>query len=247
MSLIGHMGLRSRLESSTAAELPAKSMLFRAGTLRCHAQKLRARSIRRMLKRPSMKIEIARLMVLMAGLCAVCYAGPVVRHTAPAVPGVAMGNIRLGPDGAETLRKLPKPYASDVGMSQTRQVWKFAKPGGRFDTLFIHTTGNGIIGAQPPDGVTIDLIRATAKRFQTSQGISVGSTLEQIQRAFPDAASVDDVPTVYDAVKEGIAFEFEHQPSAQSPCTAIMVHPPGQSRIATQENVAAVMEESRKN
>jgi hypothetical protein len=193
-----------------------------------------------------MKIEITRLMVLTAGLSAVCYAGPVVQHTAPAIPGVAMGNIRLGPDGAETLRKLPKPYASDAGMSQTRQVWRSAKPGALFDILFIHTTSNGVIDAQPPDGVTIDLIRATAKRFRTSQGISVGSTLEQIQKSFPDAAPVDNVPTVYDAAKEGIAFEFEHQPSAQSACIAIMVHPRGQSRIATQENVAAVMEESGK-
>ena len=198
-------------------------------------------------KRTSMKIEIMRLIMLIAGLSAVCYAGPVIQHTAPAIPGVGMGNIRLGPDGAETLRKLPKPYASDAGMSQTRQVWKFAKPGGLFDTLFIHTTSNGVIDAQPPDGVTIDLIRATAKRFRTSQGISVGSTLEQIQNAFPDAARVDNVPTVYDAVKEGIAFEFEHKPGAQSPCIAIMVHPPGQSRIATQENVAALMEERGKN
>jgi hypothetical protein len=194
-----------------------------------------------------MKMDITRLMVLTAGLSAVCYAGPVANHTAPVVPGVAMGAIQLGSNGAETLGKLPKPYAHDEGMSQTRQVWKFPRPGGLFDLLFIHTTSNGAIDAQPSDGVTIDLIRTTSRRYRTSGGISVGSTLDQIQKSFPDAAPVDNIPAVYDATKEGIAFEFEHRPSAQSICIAIMVHLPGNAQIATKENVAAIMEDRGKN
>ena len=98
-----------------------------------------------------------------------------------------------------------------------------------------------------PDGYTIDLIRVTGKRYKTQQGISVGSTLDQIKKAFPDAAPIDTIPTVYDASKEGIAFEFEKTPAASSVCIAIMVHPPGGGQIATQENVAAVMEEHGKN
>ena len=191
----------------------------------------------------ALKMDIARLIVLTAGVSAVCYAGPVAHHTAPIVPGVAMGAIPLGSNGAETLRKLPKPYAHDEGMSQTRLVWKFPRPGGLFDTLFIHTTSNGVIDAQPSGGVTIDLIRTTSKRYRTSEGISVGSTLSQIQKSFPDAAPVDNIPTVYDAGKEGIAFEFEHPPVAQSICIAVMVHVPGGGQIATQENVAAIMQD----
>jgi hypothetical protein len=192
-------------------------------------------------------MKITRLIVLTAGLSAVCYAGPVANHTEPVVPGVAMGAIPLGSNGAETLGKLPKPYAHDEGMSQTRQVWKFPRPGGLFDTLFIHTTSNGVIDAQPPDGLTIDVIRSTSRRYRTSGGISVGSTLDQILKSFPDAAPVDGIPAVYDATKEGIAFEFEHQPSAQSMCIALMVHQPGKPRIATKENVAAILEEKSKN
>jgi hypothetical protein len=180
---------------------------------------------------------------LMAILAASVCAGSTIDKMPPRiVPGVSIGSVVLGNNGAETLRKLPKPYASEAGMSQTRQVWKLPQSKGRYDTLFIHTVSNGVIDAQPPGGVTIDLIRTSAKRFRTAQGISVGSSLEQIRKTFPGVAPVAGVPTVFDAVQEGIAFEFEQNPDAHSPSNAIMVHAPGQSRVATQEQVASVME-----
>jgi hypothetical protein len=193
-----------------------------------------------------MKISPTRVLVTMTTIAAVCSAGPLGAKTTLVVPGMAIGAIRLGSDGAETLRHLPKPYASDNGMSQTRQVWKFTEPGGLFDILFIHTTVNGVIDAQPPNGITIDLIRTTAKRYLTVQGVSVGSTLSQIQKIFPDAAPVQNSPAVFDAVKEGIAFEFDRSPDATSRCIALMVHFPGQSRVATKKEVAAVLEERSK-
>jgi hypothetical protein len=72
------------------------------------------------------------------------------------------------------------------------------------------------------NGVTIELIRVTGKYFRTANGISTGSTLEQIRKAFPDAAPLVDVPNIYDDLKEGIAFEFSNEPSSDSPCIAIM-------------------------
>jgi hypothetical protein len=193
---------------------------------------------------------IARMKIRLISIClqsivvvAICAGRPIDRMIPRVVPGVSIGYIILGNNGAETLRKLPKPYASDAGMSQTRQVWKLPEPQGRFDTLFIHTVSNGAIDAQPSEGMTIDLIRTTAKRFRTAQGISVGSSLEEIRKAFPSVAPVAGTPTVFDAVQQGIAFEFEQNPDAHSPCIAIMVHPPGQSRVATQEQVASLIEE----
>ncbi len=188
-----------------------------------------------------------RWIALFIGITALCYDASASNKVSSILPGVSIAGLRLGPDGAETLRKLGKPFATDDGMSQTRQVWKLPRPGDLFDTLFIHATNNGATDTQPADGYTIDLIRVTAKRYKTQQGISVGSTLDQIQKAFPDAAPIDTIPTVYDASKEGIAFEFEKTPAASSVCIAIMVHTPGGGQIATQENVGAVMEEHGKN
>jgi hypothetical protein len=158
------------------------------------------------------------------------------------VPGKSIFGVALGPDGTQELKKMGKPYRVDRGMSQTRQVWKLTRPGDRFDFFFVHTVNNGAIDAQPADGVTIDLIRATAVRFKTAEGIGVGSTLEQIRKSFPNIAPVDDVPTILDDVKRGIAFEFKEAPTNQSTCIAVMVHPPGQSNVATQQQVAEVLE-----
>jgi hypothetical protein len=52
-----------------------------------------------------------------------------------------------------------------------------------------------------------------------------------------------DVGTIYDDLERGIAFEFPKEPTAASPCIAIMVHPPGNSYVATQAQVASVLEE----
>jgi hypothetical protein len=158
------------------------------------------------------------------------------------VPGERIGQTYLGHDGAETLKRLPKPSGVDRGMSQSRQVWK-SKPGGPLETLFIYAVNNGAIDVEPSDGVTIELIRVTAKYFRTANGISTGSTLEQIRKAFPDAVPLNDVPNIYDDLKEGIAFEFSNKPTSGSPCIAITVHPPGDSHVATQAQVASVLEE----
>ena len=159
------------------------------------------------------------------------------------VPGDRIGQTFLGANGAVTLKNLPPADAIDQGVSQTRQVWKSSKSGGLFDTLFIHTTSNSVIDAKPADGVTIDSIRITASYFHTANGISPGSEFDEIRRKFPNAAPKDGTPTVYDDDKQGIAFEFING----SLCIAIMVHPPGNSHIATQGEVASVLEEANEH
>jgi len=162
------------------------------------------------------------------------------------VPGASIAGISLGPNGVQELNKLGKPYRVDRGMSQTRQVWKRLRPDGRLETFFIHTVNNGTIDARPADGVTIDLIRSTNAQFRTAGGIAVGSTLQQIRESFPNVAPVEGTPTIFDDVKRGIAFEFSDAPAGHSICIGVMVHPPGQSNIATQEQVAEVLENGGK-
>jgi hypothetical protein len=175
-------------------------------------------------------------------------AGSVLAATdeASIVPGVSLEGIALGPNGLNELKKLGKPDRIDRGMSQTRQVWRSLRPEGRVETIFIHTVNNGVIDAKPAHGLTIDLIRTSMARFQTVSGVRVGSTLDQIRKSFPDIAPVEGTPTIFDDVKRGIAFEFSSSPIGHSICIAIMIHPPGKSTIATQEQVAEVLENGNK-
>lgn len=70
------------------------------------------------------------------------------------------------------------------------------------------------------------------------------STLEDIRKSFPDAQPMANTPTIYDDVKQGIAFEFEKEPTSESPCIAIMVHLPGQSQVETQAEVEALLKKA---
>ena len=156
------------------------------------------------------------------------------------IPGQSIGQTHLGSNGAFYLKKLAKPDAVDAGMSQTRQVW-VSKKGQRTDTLFIHTVSNGALNVQPIQGVTIDSIRVTSPWFHTSSGLSSGSTLAQIRHQFPNVRPLEGNQHLYDDAKQGIAFEFARNATAQSPCIAIMVHPPGNLHWADQEQVNRIL------
>jgi hypothetical protein len=158
-------------------------------------------------------------------------------------PGTRLGEFRLGSDGVETLKKLVKPDAVESVKSQTRRVWKWSD----HETLFVHTVSNDSVDAKPADGVTIVLIRfsyPSQSTYKTWSNISTGSTLEDIRKSFPDAQPMANTPTVYDDVKQGIAFEFGNEPTSESPCIAIMVHLPGQSQIETQAEVEALLKKA---
>ena len=187
------------------------------------------------------------LLALVVSIGSHAWADSIATEDLTIVPGSSMAGVALGPNGLQELKKLGKPYRVDRGMSQTRQVWKWSRPEGRLDTFFVHTVNNGVIDAKPADGVTIDLIRSTVARFKTSGGIGVGRTLDEIRKSFPDVGPVEGTPTIFDDVKRGIAFEFSTAPIGHSVCIAVMVHPAGQRNVATQEQVAEVLEKGSKD
>ena len=193
-----------------------------------------------------MKELKAVLLALVVSIANYTLADSLATNDLTIVPGSSMSGVSLGPNGLQELKKLGKPYRIDRGMSQTRQVWKWSRPEGRLDTFFVHTVDNGVVDAKPANGMTIDLIRSTVARFKTSGGIGVGSTLDEIRKSFPDVAAVEGTPTIFDDVKRGIAFEFSAAPIGHSVCIAVMVHPQGRSNIATQEQVAEVLEHGSK-
>ena len=187
------------------------------------------------------------LLALVASIGSHAWADSIATEDLTIVPGSSMAGVDLDPNGLQELKKLGKPYRVDRGMSQTRQVWKWSRPEGRLDTFFVHTVNNGVIDAKPADGVTIDLICSSVARFKTSGGIGVGRTLDEIRKSFPDVGPVEGTPTIFDDVKRGIAFEFSTAPIGHSVCIAVMVHPAGQRNIATQEQVAEVLEKGSKD
>jgi hypothetical protein len=154
-------------------------------------------------------------------------------------PGVRLGEFRLGSDGVERLEKLAKPDAVESGDLGTCRIWNW----GENERFFVHTVEAG-------QTTTVDLVGFSypeSSTYRTSPSdISTGSTLEEIQKSFPDAMPVATAPTIYDDTKQGIAFEFENVPDANTPCIAIMVHFPGQSRTETWQQVAAILKKGAK-
>jgi hypothetical protein len=159
------------------------------------------------------------------------------------VPGKSIGKTHLGPDGTAYLKDLPKPNASDPGMSQNRLIWISGKAP-ELNTLFIHTVANGVIDAKPSEGVTIDEIRITSKEFQTHEEIQCGNTLAEIRKVFPDIQPVTDSSgSIYQDAAHGIAFEFADAAKDDSFCIAITVFKPGAARITNRDQVANLMKD----
>ena len=161
------------------------------------------------------------------------------------VPGQRIGQTPLGPQGAQILAHMPKPYRSDAAMSQQYRVWVSPSADGHQDTLFIHTARNGVLGVKPLDGERIDVIRVTSPQFHTTSGIAVGSTFAQIRRRFPDGKAVNYQPAIYDDARHGIAFEFAHAPTPHSRCIALLVHLPqtiGPSPLADAKQVQSLLQ-----
>jgi hypothetical protein len=160
-------------------------------------------------------------------------------------PGESIGRTHLGTKGGLDLKKLPQPDLMDSYTSHSVRVW-ISKKAGRRDTLFIKTVNNGTLGVQALDGVSIELMRATSPWYRTPNGLSTGSTFAQIRREFPDARPVDNDQKLYDDIKGGIAFEFARSPTADSPCVAVMVHPRGEQRVASAEEVENLLREGHR-
>jgi hypothetical protein len=159
------------------------------------------------------------------------------------VPGKNIGKTHLGANGLAYLKDLPKPDASDPGMSQNRLIWISGKAP-EVNTLFIHTVANGVIDAKPAEGMTIDEIRITSTAFHTPEGIKCGSTLAEIRKVFPDLKPVEDsAGTVLQDAAHGAAFEFTGPPTDDSPCIAITVFAPDAAHITSRDQVARLLKD----
>lgn len=159
------------------------------------------------------------------------------------VPGKSIGKTHLGSNGLAYLKDLPKPDASDPGMSQNRLIWISGKAP-EANTLFIHTVANGVIDAKPPEGMTIDEIRITSAEFHTPEGIKCGSTFAEIRKVFPDLKPVEEsTGTILQDTAHGAAFEFTDAAKDDSQCIAITVFAPDAAHITSRDQVARLLKD----
>ena len=157
------------------------------------------------------------------------------------VPGKSIGNIglRTYPHGLP----LGKPYASDAGMSHYHSVWIARRREGRrvvTDTTTVASVSNAALTGGP--GEAVQCIRVTSPYFRTSWGLSTGSTLARIRTFERGLKPADGQPSVLEAAKSGIAFEFARPDlTPRSRCIAISVFCPGSPVIMDRTQVADLL------
>jgi hypothetical protein len=162
------------------------------------------------------------------------------------VPGLKVGQMRLGETLAAVHRALGKPAIEDAAMGgRLTEVWRGTSAGAgkaanRQDEVQIYFHGPGAGGDQNKPTVVAQ-IRVTSPYFRTASGISVNSSFAEISKSYPRAQPDRDwesgltpasqkKESLVDSVA-GIAFEFRAGATANSDahsyCLAIHVFPPG--------------------
>jgi len=135
------------------------------------------------------------------------------------VPGSRIGDVHLKAFSSSLEKTIGKPDKGDAAMGLAWESWKV--DGGTLSVV-VRRTEEG------HDYVVRD-IRVTAKTFKTDKGIDIGSKFDQIHKNFPSLTALGTFKlpnskraTLYDANKEGIAFEI-----SEGICVGIVVHESG--------------------
>lgn len=154
------------------------------------------------------------------------------------VPGKSIGNISVEENTDETIQALGQPDSAKAQTGGSVLSWYRNLPGKAADSnvnsIKVLTK---IISGKQEEISRVKQIRTTSSFFKTAGLAGVGSTIVFIKMQFPSlknaAGSYTDKNgsnvTVYDAVKEGIAFEINET----TKCIGIIVHSPGQKAWET--------------
>ena len=145
------------------------------------------------------------------------------------VPGKSVGQISLGENLDSVYQKQDQSDSGDGALGHFWDNWYSCSSSPQTvkrEVLEIYSVRT-VSGAQ----TVVEQIRVTSPWFSTTNGITTRSFLVQIQRAFPQAramafyhsAALHSRVTVYDEIKQGIAFEI----SSDGRCLAITIHRQG--------------------
>ncbi|UKT66106.1 hypothetical protein [Pedobacter mucosus] len=148
------------------------------------------------------------------------------------IPGVSIGQIKLGEDTQEIGNKLGTPDAGDAAMGKAWSIWYSEDPNTtRRNELSIYSSYKDS-SATSKD---VKQIRITSGQFKTLDGFGTGRKLKDAQAKFPDLDQIStylnekkDTVLIYDSKSQGIGFEFLSGKSI-----SLTVHPKNVSVNAT--------------
>ena len=142
------------------------------------------------------------------------------------IPGERIGRAELNTDAEDLEAEFGKPDRSDAAMGKAWLTWFGKSDEHKNKTqLDIYTTYKDTSMREK----TVQQVRTTSSYFSTEQNIHVYSSFDEIQKVFPGIQKLsqrkDDgrTITVYDDVKNGIAFEIADVKD-QNICTGIFIH-----------------------
>ncbi|TPE45141.1 hypothetical protein [Pontibacter mangrovi] len=140
-------------------------------------------------------------------------------------PGESIGKIELGMPGTNLAKILGEPDSTDAAMGKALLFWV---DGQEYVALYTVADFGG-----KDERPKVQQVQVTSPAFKTADGIGTGKALPEIRRtysglqplAYYQNAQQQQV-YIFDDRQQGIAFEVT---LPDSTCTAITIHPKGES------------------
>lgn len=164
------------------------------------------------------------------------------------IPGKSLGEIELGMDEKVVWKKLGESNTGEAAAGSHWNAWFAPTEKGRGAELDIHTSGV----SDHSDGPAVTWVRAESTFFHTKEGVSTGSSLAEIWKAFPNLRfsntdSRDAAVEFYADGSQGIAVEVRRTrttaDSSGAPdeawgiCRAIVVFSPREYQAGSLPNI----------
>lgn len=152
-------------------------------------------------------------------------------------PGEYIGNTQIGATADEMASRLGPADGGDAAMGKAWSIWYSHKKDNSIDSakyLAVYSVREETNGRE---AMVVKQIRVNTPSFTTAKGLKVGSSYIEIKKLFPAIKIVAQYQdklkgrkiTLYDVRKAGIAFEMTAVKGGKPACTAITVHPKGES------------------
>jgi len=140
------------------------------------------------------------------------------------IPGKSIGDLFIGQDMTAVANIMGEPDAGDAAMGKAWGIWYDKNLSGKEQTeISIYSSYKDSTMMVK----SVKQIRTTAGKFKTPDGMSVGSTLDRFQAAYPDIqlrsqyriGSTGDTVKFFDSRSRGISAEI-----VKSTIKALSVH-----------------------